>query len=337
MRMKKGSHHSEAAKERNRQKHLGKPCSEKAKKVNRARWEGEDNPMKNKRLKDLHSERMKTDNPMKKPEVCAKVSAARSDVPLSEEHKENIRTGTIEALADPDVRRRMSESHKDVPRPRWVRDAISTGKSGKEFTDQHCKNIKIACNLPEFKKKVSGKNNHFYGKNHSEEAIEIIRENAILCKNEIWYGGVKYPDDKRAYYCEKWNKKLRERIRTFWGNKSALSGKTKEENGGRELSCHHVYYQKTACCFWDEDINGYYAWIDNEKYYIRGDPNKFVPLTTSEHKMIDNNKIKWIQFFEDLIETKGDKSYFTKEEMQEFLLNFSQKGFLIPAQVGQEI
>jgi len=38
------------------------------------------------------------------------------------------------------------------------------------------------------------------------------------------------------------------------------------------------------------------------KYYIRGDPNKFVLLTHQEHGMISKNKLEWIKFFEDKIE-----------------------------------
>jgi hypothetical protein len=91
-----------------------------------------------------------------------------------------------------------------------------------------------------------------------------------------------------------------------------LSGKTSDDNGGRQLSCHHVYYQKKACCEWDEDVKGYYAMIDDEKYYIKGDPNKFVTLTAGENSMVEKNKLQWVKFFEDLIENQGGKCYSQK-------------------------
>ena len=131
-----------------------------------------------------------------------------------------------------------------------------------------------------------------------------IEEFASL--NRVWYGSVDKSDRR---YCEKWTLDLRRRIRLYWGEKSVLSGKTKEENGGKLLSCHHVYYQKQACCIWDEDKGGFYARIDGEKYYIRGDPNKFVPLTASENSMVNHNKLKWVKHFEDLIEAQGGRCY----------------------------
>jgi hypothetical protein len=125
----------------------------------------------------------------------------------------------------------------------------------------------------------------------------------------IWYGSVKYYDDE-LLYCEKWNSDLRNRIRMRYDHKSVLSGKTKIDNKNRELCCHHVYYQKKSCCEWDEDNGAFYAYIDGYKYYIKGDPNKFVTLTNSEHAMVNHNRLKWVKFFEDIIETKyNGKSY----------------------------
>lgn len=112
-----------------------------------------------------------------------------------------------------------------------------------------------------------------------------------------------------------WNENLRRRIRAFFNNTSVLSGRGKEENCGRNLSCHHVYYQKKACCEWDEDANGYYCFIDGERYDIKGNPNKFVTLTAGENTMVEKDKLKWVKIFEDLIEDEyNGKCYFTKEE-----------------------
>jgi len=141
--------------------------------------------------------------------------------------------------------------------------------------------------------------------------------------------------DERKKYCELWNPNLWQRIDACQGNRSIISGKTKEENGGRALSRHHVYWQEKACCVWDEDAHGYYAMIDigtkskpeMYKHYINGSPNKFVLLTHEEHGMIRGNKklgttkLTWIKTLEDLIETKLDgKCFYTEEEYAELSL-----------------
>ena len=150
----------------------------------------------------------------------------------------------------------------------------------------------------------------------------------------FWYGSVRNdsgrtPDERK--YCELWNEDLKERIRAYWGYASVLSGKieiqTRSDGFPHSISCHHVYYQKKSCCVWDEDEQGYYANINIgthrspiiEKYYIDGDPNKFVTLTRSEHKKTDFNKIHWIKTFEKLIEDQGGKCYFTKEDIENLL------------------
>jgi len=151
------------------------------------------------------------------------------------------------------------------------------------------------------------------------KAMQILHKNPEYQLNlqEAAVGGfciqnITYHDPPR--YCEFWCSDLWHRIDAAQNYQSILSGKTKEDNGGRALSRHHVYWQPKACCEWDEDIGGYYAWIEagtkkhpnKVKYYIKGDPNKFVLLTMSEHKMIAKNKFKWIGIFEELIETKLD-------------------------------
>jgi DNA-binding transcriptional regulator GbsR (MarR family) len=147
----------------------------------------------------------------------------------------------------------------------------------------------------------------------SEEKKERMKERVYQSKSNLWYGAVKYEREK---YCELWTPELRERIRAYWGDKSVLSGKTKEQNGNILLSCHHVYYEKKACCEWDEDTRGYFTHIDGDRFDIKGDPNKFVVLTSAENSMVNRDKKTWIRFFENLIEVQGGKCYFTSDEMQ---------------------
>ena len=157
------------------------------------------------------------------------------------------------------------------------------------------------------------------------------RENHLISitGQGFWYGHPILHEHKSKTYCELWNQDLWNRIDSAWDYKSSISGKTKEDNKGRDLDRHHVYWQEKACCIWDEDKNGYYANINLGtksnpnfvKYYIEGDPNKFVLLTRSEHQMIKGNKklgtnkITWIKFFEHLVdqrEKEGKVCYIKK-------------------------
>jgi hypothetical protein len=199
---------------------------------------------------------------------------------------------------------------------------------------------------------LSGENNGFFRKHHTKETLiknsvahsgknntlfGTHRPYATLVKlveakyGGFWYGVVRYYDER--IYCSLWNSDLFRRIDAAQDFKSILSGKTKEDNRdkhgkARALIRHHVYWQPKACCEWDEDVGGYYAWINIGtpkkpnwyKYYINGDPNKFVLLTMEEHGTVSKDKLKWIKIFEKLIETKlGGKCYLTKEEYVEYL------------------
>jgi hypothetical protein len=180
------------------------------------------------------------------------------------------------------------------------------GPNTPEITQKKSKSmIEAWNNNPE--RKLEAANRARQRERTEEERIKLS-ESQILAKNDIWYGGVTYPDIIVSKYCERWNADLRRRIRLFWNNKSVLSGITKEENG-RNLSCHHVYYQKKACCEWDNDTNGFYCFIDRVRYNIIGDPNKFVTLTSAENTMVNFDKMKWIKIFEQIIEENGGESY----------------------------
>lgn len=168
-----------------------------------------------------------------------------------------------------------------------------------------------------------GEKNPNFGKKLSDKTIEKRTKSYIEnLVGGFWYGNIKYYKHDIKEYCELWTPELCERIRAAWNYKSGVSGKTKEENRGKNLSCHHVYYQTKACCEWDEDTQGYYAFInigtkkkpDIYKHYIKGSPNKFVPLTVGEHSATNHNKLFWILYFEDIILKKNGKCFFTKEE-----------------------
>jgi hypothetical protein len=185
---------------------------------------------------------------------------------------------------------------KEHPRSKEIRDKLSVSLTGRVLSESHIQNL--------IESRIGG----------------------------FWYGNVRkgytYPGGSKRY-CELWTEDLKERIRAYWGYMSPLSGNTSKENGGRNLSCHHIYYQEKACCEWDEDAKGYYAWINigthrnpkQFKYYINGDPNKFVPLTLSEHIETNHNRLEWIKLFENIIEEQGGKCYFTKKELEDLLMD----------------
>jgi len=170
-----------------------------------------------------------------------------------------------------------------------------------------------------------GERNPNYGKKLSEATIKKRTFTYIeRLVGGFWYGNVKYYERVEKEYCELWTPELCDRIRAAWGYRSAISGKTSEENRGKALSCHHVYYQTKASCEFDEDTGGYYAWInvgtqknpEMYKHYINGSPNKFVPLTRPEHSKTNSNRLFWILYFEEIIARHGGKCYLTKEEAE---------------------
>jgi hypothetical protein len=61
-------------------------------------------------------------------------------------------------------------------------------------------------------------------------------------KSIHWRGGITH-----GPYCEKWTEDLRVRTRAFQGNICLLCGITMEEEG-RQLTCHHVNFDKMMCC-----------------------------------------------------------------------------------------
>jgi hypothetical protein len=236
---------------------------------------------------------------------------------------------------------------------------------GKERTDYKCNFDKpeenyrcfdCACKNKENVEKIRNtvlllhKENEEYIKNFKSGMIKRMndpknKESMILRSENVswieqltgelfWYGHHILRGPTRLYYCEKWNKDLKNRIDAAYDFKSILSGKTRFENHrGYALDRHHLYWQEKACCIWDEDAGGYYAWINNGsnknpdwiKYYIKEDPNKFVLLTHEEHGIVRGNKksgrdkIWWIKFLEDRVEQRtkeGKKCYLTKEEYE---------------------
>jgi hypothetical protein len=129
-------------------------------------------------------------------------------------------------------------------------------------------------------------------------------------------------------YCEKWTKKFKQRIIAFFGNTCIECG----EIPSKTLRCHHVYYDKKACCAINED-GKYFSNLNikgrEHNFEIIGDPNKFVPLCERCHNKTHgkNKREFYARHFEEIINTQyNGKSYYTKEEYE--LLQSSPQGAL---------
>lgn len=139
------------------------------------------------------------------------------------------------------------------------------------------------------------------GKHLTEEEKNNLPESVKKCwfkKGQIpwnWQGGISFEP-----YCPKWNRNLRKRIRNFYKNECILCGKSKLDNK-EELSCHHVEYNKQACC--------------------DGKPVHFASLCRSCHAKTTSSSSENRQRYLDMIhriiyEVYDGKSYYTKDEWE---------------------
>jgi endogenous inhibitor of DNA gyrase (YacG/DUF329 family) len=130
--------------------------------------------------------------------------------------------------------------------------------------------------------------------------------------NSNWTGG---PKD----YCEKWNLEFRRRIRAFFNYGCAECGTPQNE---KLFHCHHIYYDKKACCSVNEDgkyLSNLGIKDNPHSFEIIGDPNKFILLCDSCHAKSSGKKKRefWARHFEEIINNYYlGRSYFTKEEYE---------------------
>lgn len=210
--------------------------------------------------------------------------------------------------------------------PIWIlhnKQAMEKRGNDPKWREENKKRLHILMSSPEWEK-IKINNIEKCLQNPKWYECQIIK----FTGQGFWYGNPMLYRERK--YCELWNRDLWDRIDAAYDYRSILSGRTRFENYKQEhLSRHHLYWQEKACCIWDEDANGYYAWINNNginvKYYIKGDPNKFVLLTRDEHgkvrgsKKSGKDKIWWIMHMEDLVEQRakeGKKCYLTPEEYE---------------------
>jgi hypothetical protein len=158
---------------------------------------------------------------------------------------------------------------------------MSIAKKGIKLTEDH--KAKIRMSAPR------GKDHKNYGRKFSLETCIKISESRLGEKNGNWCGGISYEP-----YCPKFNEDLKQRIRAFFDYRCLFCGKTTKENG-KNLSCHHVEYNKAACC--------------------DGKPVQFAILCNRCHSRTNKDRARWEAITHFLIEeVYQNRSYFTKDE-----------------------
>lgn len=140
-------------------------------------------------------------------------TAGRKRKPLSSEHKKHLSEANKGKSPSAEHRKHLSEALRGRKRTPEQIAKLSEAHKGK-------------MHAPETKKKMS-----------------VMRKGRRCGEdNPFWHGGTSFEP-----YCPKFNKDMKRRIRAFFEHKCVLCGKTTEENGSN-LSCHHVEYNKNACC-----------------------------------------------------------------------------------------
>lgn len=215
-----------------------------------------------------------------------KISESMKGREFSEEHKENLSKAASERVYTEEDRKRNSESHKGLKHSEETKKKMSETR----------KKIGISPKTREANRVAR------LGKHLSFEVRCKIRDSISGENNPNWNGGV-----SKEPYCKKWNPYLRLRIRTFFGFRCVLCGR-EEIFEKRKLHCHHVFYNKNACC------------DDSERM--------FAPLCQRCHGKTNRtkNKEEWMKkISEIIINDYGGKSFFTHEEYCEFLENNENK------------
>lgn len=107
--------------------------------------------------------------------------------------------------------------------------------------------------------------------------------------NPNWKGGISYEP-----YCPRFNNDLKQRVREFFNNECIICGRNKHDNK-KNLSVHHVEYNKQACC--------------------DGKPAHFAALCSKCHAKTNSNRARWEYILHIIIdEIYYSRSYYTIEE-----------------------
>jgi hypothetical protein len=196
---------------------------------------------------------------------------------FSEESKRKMSIANTGHKSSDETRKKISEATSGINNPRY----------GATIT-------------PEQRQKQSESMKRFYDENPEakKESQKTMRKNRITRtgpESNLWKGGISFEP-----YCPKFNKDLKERVRSFFDYECIMCGKTTKENG-INLCVHHVEYDKLACC--------------------HGKPVHFASLCHRCHSKTNHNRERWEAMMHRIIdEIYNGRSYYTKEEYKKIKL-----------------
>ena len=192
------------------------------------------------------------------------------------------------------------------PHSEETKAKISATLFGRQLSDETKNKMSIA---------KRNKQSNMYGKQHSAQTkakmsaavLGKIRSDDTKCKMSIAKIGNKNPmygrvgrshpmyDGGKSFepYCPKFNEDLKRRIRAFFNYECLTCNKSTKDNG-RQLSCHHVNYDKQGCC--------------TEK------PVQFAALCMKCHNRTNQDRVRWEAILHRIIDEIYDgKSYLPKK------------------------
>lgn len=232
-------------------------------------------------------------NPAKRPEVRAKISAAKKGHLVTQDTRDKISRANkgrpscwIGRVHTEESRKKIGDKSRGRTHTEEVRQKISNAlkehykmqKSpliGRKHTEESIKKMRDA---------QRGHKNHNFGKHMSEESKQKLSQTKKeRCKgsdNPNWRGGLSFEP-----YCIKFNEGFKERVRAFFGYTCQLCGHVWQP-GERRLAVHHVNYNKDSCC--DPTV-----------------PRLFVPVCSVKcHGKTNRNRDYWERYFTELIMNK---------------------------------
>ena len=196
-------------------------------------------------------------------------------------------------IVSEETKRKISAGNAGKIRSAECRAQMSARNTGKKLSAEHkmktSATMKARWNDPEKRAAWEEAATKRRGFKHTREAKAKMSACRMGENNPNWLGGISYEP-----YCPMFNKDLKTRIRAFFDNRCLMCGKTANENGVA-LSCHHVEYDKQACC--------------------DGKPVHFAALCGRCHWRTNNDRTRWEAIMHRIIDEIYDgRSYYTKDE-----------------------
>ena len=214
------------------------------------------------------------------PEYRQKMSEVKRGIKHTPEERARISASLKNRVFTPEHRAKLSEALKHRVYTEEMRTNMSKAQQGKPAHPNTKAALLKANKVPK-----------------SLEQCKKISERQLGENNSCWRGGISFEP-----YCPKFNRDLKRRIRAFFGNRCVFCG-ISSDGTSKKLCCHHVEYNKSACC-------------DSK-------PVQFATLCLSCHtKTNHGNRQKWQDMMHRIIdEVYGGRSYYTKDEYLDLLKN----------------